>query len=133
LGSEGTRAGDEELAPPRTQVRPKTVITIAATLLLFVALVWFLVSTTLSTLLLIASGLLAMALDRAVGYFEGRGLPRGLAITLVFGILLGAFVGIGLLVIPPTIEQGRRLAEGWPQLVENVQQSPVWQRLEGPL
>ena len=48
---------------------------------------------------------LAVALGPAVGFFERRRLPRALAILVVYVFMLLTVFGIGLLVVPPVVNE----------------------------
>src|SRR3954452_8732605 len=63
---------------------------------------------------------LAVALTPAVNYLN-RFMRRGLAITGVYLVLLGAIVGLGLLLIPPIVSQVNKLADNAPQYAQDVQ------------
>jgi predicted PurR-regulated permease PerM len=63
---------------------------------------------------------LALALDHAVRFFERRGVPRGIAIGVVFTMVLGALTGLGFLFIPPVVEQVTQLIDDLPELTERL-------------
>ena len=51
-----------------------------------------------------------------------RRLPRWLAILVVYLVILGALTVVGILVVPPLIEQGAELWAQLPRFVDRVQQ-----------
>lgn len=66
---------------------------------------------------------LAIALGPAVDFFHRGRVPRWGAILLVYlAIMLGMF-GIGLLVIPPIVDEVDRFAENVPGYVEDLRES----------
>jgi predicted PurR-regulated permease PerM len=63
---------------------------------------------------------LAVALSPGVNYLN-RYMRRGLAIASVYLALLGAIVGLGLVLIPPIVTQVNKLADNAPQYAQDVQ------------
>jgi predicted PurR-regulated permease PerM len=63
---------------------------------------------------------LAVALSPAVNFLN-RYMRRGLAIAAVYLALLGAVVGLGLLLIPPIVGQVNKLADNAPHYSQDVQ------------
>jgi len=90
-----------------SQVRPKTVVVVLATALIFVAalyLFWQLRQIVRWSLIAV---FLAVALAPAVNWLNRRRIPRILAILLVYFALLLALAGLGTLVLPPLVGQVR--------------------------
>jgi predicted PurR-regulated permease PerM len=100
--------------------RPRTVVLVlgltglAALLAVLVYLAWQVLTW------IIVAALLAAALNPAVEAFERRGLRRGWAATLVFALALLGFVGLGLLVIPPLVEQVRDFIDAVPDFIDDL-------------
>ena len=69
--------------------------------------------------ILLAAIVLAEALAPVVGWLERR-LPRGLAIGLVYLLLLALVAGLGWLLLPPLVEQAQTLVANWPELLERA-------------
>ena len=77
-------------------------------------------------LILYISGLLAIGFSPIVRLIEKQKLspvgrtrfPRWAAILVLYLFIIGALVGIGMLAIPPIVEQGRQLAEAVPGMFE---------------
>lgn len=111
----------EPSVPPASQVTVKTVFTVCFTVLAVAALVYFLLNTRVSLVLTLGAVMLAIALNHAVEALTRRGLRRSLAITAVLLALLALGVGLGLLLIPPAISQGRALVAEAPALWEKLQ------------
>ena len=75
-------------------VRPRTLLVIAATALAVALAVWVLLEAWQVVSWIVIAVLLAIALMPAVDGLERRGLPNGLAVSLVSA---GAMVAVGLL------------------------------------
>jgi predicted PurR-regulated permease PerM len=108
-------------APERVVAfRPRTILVVLGLIILTaLSLRLFLLAWHVITWVLIAA-FLAMALDPAVKFFERKGLQRGIAAALVFGLTLLAFAGLGYLVIPRLIEQVTNFVEAVPDFVEDL-------------
>jgi predicted PurR-regulated permease PerM len=102
------------------ELRPRTVLLVLGILLATLALLalvylaWHII-----TWILIAV-FLTLALDPAVGAFERRGLKRGYASAIVFLLAVAAITGLGVLLIPPLVEQVRNFIDYVPEIVEDV-------------
>lgn len=95
----------------RPQVRPGTVAVVVLTVLAIAAalfLLWQLRQIVQWTTIAL---FLAVALNPAVGWLQHRGLPRSLAILLVYLVLLLLAVGLGALVLPPLVRQADALID----------------------
>jgi predicted PurR-regulated permease PerM len=108
-------------APERVvYFRPRTVLVVLGLLLAtlgllsLVYLAWHII-----TWLLIAI-FLALALNPAVEFFEGRGLRRGYATAIVFFLTLGVIAGLGFLLIPPLVDQVRSFVAEVPNIVDDL-------------
>ncbi len=73
---------------------------------------------------------LAVALGPAVDFFARRHAPRGLAILAVFLSLGLAIFVIGLLVVPPVVEQVEQLARDVPGYVEDLRRNATIRRYD---
>jgi putative heme transporter len=114
---------------PSFQVSVKGVFTVCLTVLAVTALVYFLWRTTASLVLTIGAVMVAIALNHAVAALSRRGLRRSLAIAVVVVGLLAVGVGLGFLLIPPVISQGRALVSEAPMLWEKLQQTRLFLEL----
>jgi predicted PurR-regulated permease PerM len=100
--------------------RPRTIVLVlgltglAALTAVLVYLAWQVLTW------IVVAALLAAALNPAVEAFEHRGLKRGWAATVVFALTLLALVGIGLLVIPPLVEQVREFIDAVPGFIDDL-------------
>jgi predicted PurR-regulated permease PerM len=74
-----------------------------------------------SVLILIVVALfLAVGLNPVVEGLTRRGMRRGLAIAIVFAIVIGAFVGFGFAVVPPVVEQTQAFVKELPSYLEDL-------------
>jgi predicted PurR-regulated permease PerM len=91
----------------------------------FIALGFFLWRTKFTVALTLASAIAAVALDHAVEALTRRGLRRWVAIAAV--IVAGAAVvaGLGRLLIPPAVEQGKALLAEAPALWRRLHEVPL--------
>lgn len=108
-------------APERVvSFRPRTVLVVLAVgLAVFAILALFYLAFQVITWILIAA-FLAAALNPAVEWLERHGLRRGLAVALVFVGAVAAIAGLGVLLIPPLVEQVTDFVEAVPDLVEEA-------------
>ena len=101
-------------------VRPRTIfLVLGLAVLVGLALVLVLLAWHVLTWILIAA-LLAAALNPAVEAFERRGLRRGYAASIVFGIALLVLTGIGFLVIPPLVSQVSNFVNAVPDFIDDI-------------
>jgi predicted PurR-regulated permease PerM len=110
------------------EMRTLIVWSIAA-VVVAVAGVWALIQVRQVLLLLYVSALLAIGFSPLVRLIErqpllaiGTRIPRWLAILVVYLAIIGAVAGIGLLVLPPLIDQARAFWAHLPALLERIQQ-----------
>ncbi len=101
-------------------VRPRTVFVVLgiAVLVGIVLLLGYLALHVLTWIVIAA--LLAAALNPAVAAFERRGLRRAWAAMVVFLLALLALTAIGLLVVPPLVEQVSDFIEAVPDFVDDL-------------
>jgi predicted PurR-regulated permease PerM len=116
---------DSPRRDPRRLIVFAIVVAIAAVLLTWVL---FLVRSTLLTVYI--SGLFAMGISPLVRMIErqkvvnvGQRVPRWVAILLIYALIIGAIVGVVMMVFPPLIEQAEQL---WRSLPERLQQGQEW-------
>ncbi|MSO45859.1 MAG: AI-2E family transporter [Acidobacteria bacterium] len=93
------------------------------------AVVWTLYLTRDAILLVYVSALVAIGLSPLVARLERRKLPgasqpmpRWAAILVIYACFIGVIVGVGLLVVPPLIEQARGLWSASPDMLHQAQQ-----------
>jgi predicted PurR-regulated permease PerM len=92
---------------------------------------WHLIGrlSTVITLIVVAF-FLTLALDPIVAALTRRELKRPLAVSVVFAGVLVVFTLIGLLVVPPVVEQGAQLVEDAPGYVDSVLDSRVVREID---
>lgn len=110
--------------PRRSQVSLTTVFTVCFGVVSVVALVFFLLKTKVALTLALGSGIAAVAMDHAVEALARRGLRRSLAIGAVMGVVTALLVGLGLLLVPPIVTQGRELVAEMPAVWQKLQHTP---------
>ena len=75
--------------------------------------------------MVVIAAFLAVALGPAVDVFQRRRVPRGLAIVLVYVTILLLIVGVGLLIVPPVVDEVDAFAKSVPGYLEDVRRSPT--------
>jgi putative heme transporter len=118
--------------PPlrRSQVSLTTVFTVSFGALSVVALVFFLLKTTVALTLALGSAMAAVAMDHAVEALARRGMRRSWAILAVMVAVTALLVGMGLLLVPPIVTQGKALAAEMPALWQKLQHAPWFVHLD---
>ncbi len=108
--------------PDRSPPSPRVVaMAVGVTLALLFAVFLTYLAWRVITWMIIAL-FLALALEHGVRFFQGRGLPRGLAIATVFVLgLLGA-TGLGFVFIPPLVTQVADFVGDIPNILERLSQ-----------
>lgn len=71
-------------------------------------------------LVIVASFVLAIGLQPAIGWFERRGMRRGLGLALVLMSLLVVFGGLLALALPQIVSQTADLASELPEMLERL-------------
>ena len=106
---------DAELRQKRRRLIAAGAVVVATLLVLYLLGAVLL---TLGISVVVAYVLLPVArlLERAMPWRRRReGLSRGIAVSLIFVAILGVTAGVLVLVVPPTVEQGQRFAEEFPE------------------
>ena len=80
--------------------------------------------------LLLVSAFLAIGLDPSVQWLERRGLSRGRAVGVVLLAVLLFFVGFGMAVVPPIVDQGQQFVDAAPGYLKHLQANPKVARLD---
>lgn len=117
------RVGAMSERPPA----PRKVITVIelprrtiVTIVLVVGFIWLGWQLWSLGVLLVIATLLAAAGDQFVQRMEQRGRSRGQAVGILLTGVVVALAVLGLLVVPPLVVQGQRLAEGLPDYVDKL-------------
>jgi predicted PurR-regulated permease PerM len=69
---------------------------------------------------LLAAIVLAMAAEPVVQVFERRGLKRGAAVGIGFGLLVAVLIAFGYLLLSPLVDQTTRLFHNAPQIADDL-------------
>lgn len=80
--------------------------------------------------LIVISFFLTLALNPLVEFLVRRRLARGLAVTVVFLLLVLVFVLLGSLVLPPVSQQATDLVNSTPRYFEEILRNPQVQELD---
>jgi predicted PurR-regulated permease PerM len=75
--------------------------------------------------LIVVAFFLTLALDPIVQFLTRRDIKRPAAVAIVFAGVLVVFTLLGLLVVPPVIQQGTELVQQAPGYVDSVLNSPI--------
>ncbi|MFL5843795.1 MAG: AI-2E family transporter [Solirubrobacteraceae bacterium] len=102
---------------------PRAIVRIVLTISATVGLLYLLWLVRDTLLLVFIAVFLAVALGPAVGFFQRRRVPRGLSILLVYLLMAGSVVGIGLLIVPPIVNQVADLSEKLPDYIQDLQKN----------
>ncbi|HEU4657019.1 MAG TPA: AI-2E family transporter [Capillimicrobium sp.] len=81
-------------------------------------------------LLVLIAGFLALALGPPVAFFDRRGVPRWLAILVVYLLIAVGVFGIGLLIVPPIVDQVDKLTTNLPGYIEDLRNSDTFARYD---
>lgn len=121
---------EKELAERESRVTVRTVLKICLTVLLFVTGVYFVLQTRVALTLVIAAALLAVALNHAVEALRKRRVSRRLSIAAVILSVILGLTGIGVLIIPSFVSQGRALIDQGPDLIKKFRRSEAYRSLD---
>jgi predicted PurR-regulated permease PerM len=80
--------------------------------------------------LVFVAGFLAIALGPAVDFLERRRIKRSFAILLIYLGMAGAIVGVGLLIVPPVVDQVNGLSKDIPGYVKDLRKSKTFRRYD---
>jgi predicted PurR-regulated permease PerM len=109
---------DEEPQMPRIvniHITAKSIVLLLAA----AAVIWLLVAFNQVLLILFLAILLAVAITPLVGRLE-RGMPRAIAILVIYAILLGILSAAVGLLVPLLIEEFGQLSATLPRTIENI-------------
>src|SRR4051812_18120907 len=68
-----------------------------------------------------AAFILAAAIKAPVEFLRGRGVPRPLAVVLIYLAVILIFAGVILIVVPPVARESETLVHRWPELQVQLQ------------
>ena len=89
------------------------------------ALLWFLYLVRSVVALVLISIFLAVALGPGVDFFQRRHLPRAASILVVYGLIFLALFGIGLLIVPPVVEETTQLVQNVPEYIDGARRNEL--------
>lgn len=108
----------------------RAIVRIVLTVAVTVGLLYVLYLVRSVVLLLFIAVFLAVALGPAVDFFEREHVPRGAAILAVYLALLSSVVGIGLLVVPPIVEQVDALSRDIPGYLDDLRRNDTFRQYD---
>ena len=77
-------------------------------------------------LLLFIAVFFALAISSPVNWLDGRGVPRWIAILLVYLAIGAGIFGIGLLIVPPLVDGVEDLSADLPGYVDDLRENPTF-------
>ena len=80
--------------------------------------------------LVFAAGFLAIAFGPAVDFLARRRIKRSFAILLVYFGMVAAIVGVGLLIVPPVVDQVNELSKDIPGYVKDLRKSKTFRKYD---
>lgn len=80
-------------------------------------------------LLIFISLMLALALAPIVGYLVKKKVPRGVAVLIIYLVIIALFGVIGAVAIPPVINQTTKLTASLPKIIESIGNIPFLNKL----
>jgi putative heme transporter len=116
--------------PRRLQVSVRTLLSIAVGGLLVWLFVVFVSRTLLALALSLSALMVAIALNHGVALLERRGLARKWAIAVVLMVALALIAGLGFLIVPPAVSQGKALANGLPEILKAARGTAAFETLD---
>jgi predicted PurR-regulated permease PerM len=115
-------ASQTERTPARVVVvfNPRSILTALGVLVAVVAAIEFVLLAQAGLTLVMVALFLGLALNPAVEALQRRGLRRGMAVGAVYVVTLGFFALLGLVFIPPLVDQITKLGNALPTLVDDL-------------
>jgi predicted PurR-regulated permease PerM len=109
----------------RQLIAPRVVVQVILTAIAILAALYFLYLVRGVLGLLLIAIFVAVALGRPVEFLSDRGLPRASSILLVYGLIVLAVFGVGLIMVPPVVEGVDELVGSLPGYVEELRREPA--------
>jgi len=100
--------------------QPRSILTALGVLLAVIAAVEFMLLAQAGLTLVLIALFLALALNPAVEFVQRRGLRRGSAVGVVYVLALAVLALLGLVFIPPLVDQISKLVSALPSLVDDL-------------
>lgn len=111
---------------PSTAAIARVFFTVVA----LVAFVYLLYLVRAVLLLVFIAGFLAVALGPPVDFFARRRVPRGLSILIVYVCIGVGIFGVGLLVVPPIVDQVQGLSDDIPGYVADLRENDTFREYD---
>ncbi|HEV2073256.1 MAG TPA: AI-2E family transporter, partial [Thermomicrobiales bacterium] len=108
---------ESEKTVTRIEVPVRTIVTVALALFL----IWLLIQVWGILLQVFLAFLLATALLPLVKRLENRGMPKGIASSLVFLGLIAMIAGFFGIIVPPLVEQGQNIVTNAPEYLNRFE------------
>jgi predicted PurR-regulated permease PerM len=80
--------------------------------------------------LVFVAGFLAIALGPPVDALQRRRVPRSVAIVLVYLAIVAVIFGVGLLIVPPVVDQVNGLSKDIPGYVQDLRKSETFRKFD---
>jgi len=103
----------------------KTIFITAAS----AVLVWLFIQIKEIILLIFISLMLSLALAPFVEFLGKKRIPRGLAILIIYTILIAILALVGIVALPPVIVQTTQFINSLPQILSNLGEVPILNRI----
>ncbi|GAA2041122.1 AI-2E family transporter [Agromyces tropicus] len=117
---------DHDPGAPEVRVRAFRIGFVGAIGVLVALFIGGIVGQLSTVILYIALALfLALGLDPIVSWLQRRGMPRWVAILIVFAFVIGLFVGLIATIVPIVVTQITEVVTNWDTIVEDVKQSAL--------
>ncbi|PZS29393.1 MAG: AI-2E family transporter [Pseudonocardiales bacterium] len=81
-------------------------------------------------ILIVIAAFLAIGLHPTVSRLERLGLRRGMAVALVFLLVISFFVGVGVAIVPPIVNQVGGLIDNAPDYLTNLRSNGTFHSLD---
>lgn len=128
------RPSTDQLHDSQSRVLLDVPARVVFKVLLVAGIVWLLaVAVTQLTTLIIQfaiAAFLAVAADPLIRRMERHGLGRGRAVTLLMIAVILALALFVSVFVPPLVEQGDRLIDATPAIIDDIRQSSLYQRAD---
>jgi predicted PurR-regulated permease PerM len=109
-----------------TRTIARMVVTVMATL----GLLYLLYQVRSTLLLVFISLFLAVALGPPVAWFRRHRFGRASSILVVYLLIASSIVGVGLLVVPPIVNQVNQLSKDIPNYVKDLQKNKTFRKYD---
>ncbi len=106
------------------QISNRVIAKLFASILLFIASIYFIYKIQDVLMLIVISGFLALSIYRPVNFIATKlKISRGLGTAIAYTVIVGAVSYLAFVTIPPLVKQVYSLALNAPQLIENAKSS----------